>query len=83
LAYDGFNLYCRKVGRKGLMNLAETSLVDLTQVDGPDPIARAARETIKYIHRYPLKYFLDEESKISGQIACHLLKEMSDLVEKD
>jgi predicted nucleotidyltransferase len=80
LAYDGFNLYCKQACRKELCDLAENSLLGLTLADGPDPIVRAAQETIKYIHRYPLKYFLDEESKISSQIACYLLRGINDLV---
>lgn len=81
LAYDGFNLYCRGAGMDELCDLAEPSLLKLTETDGPDPITRAAMETVRYIHRYPLKYFLDEDSKISGQIACYLLRGISDLLE--
>jgi predicted nucleotidyltransferase len=83
LAYDGFNLYCKQARRRELCDLAESSLLELTLADGPDPIVRTALETIKYIHRYPLKYFLDEESKISSQIACYLLRGISDLVGGD
>ena len=80
LVYDGFNQYCLQTGLKELTSLSESSLAQLIDADGPDPISRAAHETIAYIHRYPLKYFLDENSKISGHIACHLLHGISDLV---
>jgi predicted nucleotidyltransferase len=80
LAYDGFNQYCIKEGKPQLRDLAENSLLELTNSDEPDPIARAAWETIRYIHRYPLKYFLNEDSRISSGIASHLLRELSDVL---
>lgn len=76
LLYDGLNLYCCKAGIEPLTNLSESALRPLTDSRKPRPIRDAAEEAILYLHRYPLKYFLSDESKIgvySAQSILHRL----------
>lgn len=80
LAFDGFNQYCSLIGQDPMSDLSEGTLVRFTGVDHPQPIARTATETIDYLHRYPLKYFLNAESKIASKVAIELLDSISDVV---
>lgn len=78
LVYDGLNLYCSKVGSKPLTNLSEPALQSLVGGECPAPVCCAVEETISYLHRYPLKYFLGEESKINAGSARAILHGISD-----
>ncbi len=74
LVYDGLNLYCSQVSRKHLNNLSDAALGELVDRETPEAISHAVSETTNYLHRYPLKYFLSEESKISAQSARNILQ---------
>ncbi|MFZ0737234.1 MAG: nucleotidyltransferase domain-containing protein [Candidatus Acidiferrales bacterium] len=78
LVYDGLNLYCSKVGSKPLTSFSEPALRGLVDSESPEPVCCAVGETISYLHRYPLKYFLSEESKINARNARAILHGISD-----
>ena len=77
LVYDGLNLYCSSIGSEPLTNLSESALLRLAGRNAPEPIRSAVEQTIEYIHRYPLKYFLSEEAKISAHAARMILYGMN------
>jgi predicted nucleotidyltransferase len=77
LVYDGLNLYRSKVGSEPLTSLSEPALREFVGSENPQPISHAAEETIRYLHRYPLKYFLSDESRISAQTARSILYGLS------
>lgn len=73
LVYDGLNAYCANSGRGCLYTLSESSLLALSH-DAPPAIHRACEETIDYLHRYPLKYFLTDDKKIPTNTAQLVLQ---------
>jgi hypothetical protein len=82
LIYDGLNLYCSGVGRKPLANFSEPALRALLDNESPEPICRAVEETVGYLQRYPLKYFLNDESKINAQGARSILHGITEELER-
>jgi predicted nucleotidyltransferase len=78
LVYDGLNLYSSKVGHQPLTSLSEDALLGFVRHDTPKPVQRAVRETTTYLHRYPLKYFLSEKSKIGAQNSRAILQGISE-----
>jgi len=77
LVYDGLNLYLSARGEEELTDLKERSLAALVGPKNPRGIRDAARETIEYLRRYPMKYFLSEKSKISKENARRILLRLS------
>lgn len=77
LLYDGLNLYSSKAGLKPLTNYSESALRTLADSGSPRPIRDAAEEAILYLHRYPLKYFLSDESKIGVHRAQSILHSLN------
>jgi predicted nucleotidyltransferase len=80
LVYDGLNLYSSKIGIKPLTSFSEPALRGLLTRESPEPIRCAVEETLGYLRRYPLKYFLSDESKIKASGARRILYGLSDEV---
>src|SRR5437016_409982 len=76
LIYDGLNLYCKSADREPLVGFRDEPLKELSDSEAPSAIRAAARDTIEFIRRYPLKYFLEEEEKISPIRARRVLKDV-------
>jgi len=76
LVYDGLNLYCKSAGRKPLVGFRIGLLMELRDSGAPPAIRAAAGDTIDFIRRYPLKYFLEEEEKISPNRARRVLEDI-------
>jgi len=82
LVYDGLNLYCSRVGRRTLNNLSDLALRSLLGTKEPKAISDAISETREYLSRYPLKYFLSDESKIGALKAREILEGISGELER-
>jgi predicted nucleotidyltransferase len=78
LVYDGLNLYRSRVGIEPLTNLSESALRGIVHSTDPESIRCAAEETVRYLRRYPLKYFLSEEARINAQSAQTILHKLDD-----
>jgi predicted nucleotidyltransferase len=78
LVYDGLNLYCSRHGRGLLTSFSECALSELIERDTPEAISHAISEAKDYLYRYPLKYFLSDESKISAQGSRTILRGIRD-----
>jgi predicted nucleotidyltransferase len=76
LVYDGLNLYCKSAGREPLVGFRNERLKELRDSDAPSAVKTAARDTIEFIRRYPLKYFLKEEERISPIRARRILEDI-------
>ena len=74
LIYDGLNLYCKSADREPLVGFQVKRLKELSYSDAPTGIREAASDTIEFMRHYPLKYFLEEEEKISPIRARRVLK---------
>lgn len=77
LVYDGLNFYCSKLGTTPLNAFSESALRPLMNRTCPKPVRAAAEEAILYLHRYPLKYFLSQETRIDAQNAREILRQLS------
>lgn len=82
LVYDGLNLFCKRKGIPELTSFDCLRLNDFLFPSFPRPVRCAAAVSVDYLHNYPLKYFLLEESKIpasrAGEILSDLVAEVSD-----
>lgn len=78
LAYDGLNLHCLRSRVTPLTNLSEPALRALLHKATPPSVCSVVEETISYLHRYPLKYFLAEDSKIGSRRAQTILEALVD-----
>lgn len=78
LVYDGLNLYRTKTRRAPLTSFAEAALQGIVQGDNPEGVRHAARDAVLYLHRYPLKYFLSEDSKIDPRTSRNILRQLAD-----
>lgn len=76
LVYDGLNLYCRSTGREPLIGFRNGPLMELRDSGASPAIRAAAGDTIDFIRRYPLKYFLEEEERISPNRARRVLEDI-------
>jgi len=83
LVYDGISLFCKQRGLKELTNLSETTIIAFTAAEFPSALRYAAIRTLDYLHNYPLKYFLLEESKIPVEEACSAVVGLLRLVTTD
>jgi predicted nucleotidyltransferase len=81
LVYDGLNLYLGKIGQLELTDLREGSLQRVAESQKAIVIRAAARETVEYLHRYPLKYFLSEQARISVRKARQIVADLSATIE--
>ncbi len=69
-------LYCKSAGREPLVGFRNERLKELRDSNAPSAVKAAARDTIEFIRRYPLKYFLKEEEKISPIRARRILEDI-------
>jgi predicted nucleotidyltransferase len=77
LIYDGLNLFCASHKADLLTSFSELPFIHLTDSAFPDAIRGAAYEALDYLHNYPLRYFLLEQSKIPVANACKALNALS------
>lgn len=77
LVYDGLNLYSKNNHRAELTSFAEADLSALTGADLPDPVRRAATQSLNYMRNYHLKYVFAEERKIRSDTACQTLERLA------
>lgn len=78
LVYDGLNLYCSKIKSEPLTSFSESALQGFVESTSPEAIRCAVEEAVSYLHRYPLKYFLSDGSKINPQKAKAILHGVRD-----
>lgn len=78
LVYDGLNLYLEGRGMPTLTDLTEQSLAETALPTHPKRVREASERALDYLHRYPLKYFLDESSRIAAGNAQRVLFDLCD-----
>ena len=77
LVYDGLNLFRCRTGDEPLTDFSESALLELKK-RSPEPIRFAIQEAVSHLHRYPLKYFLNDSARIDVQSARRALQGISD-----
>jgi hypothetical protein len=77
LAYDGLNLYRRKVGLPPLVSFEREALEELLSGSAPLPIKIAAEQTLSCIRDYRFKYFLNKRAKIGADLAGQALSALA------
>ena len=80
LVYDGLNLYASRHNVRELSSFTEKGLRDFSGSCFPPQVRDAALESLEYLHNYPLKYFLLEDSKIPVLRASDVLLSLSEIV---
>lgn len=80
LVYDGLNLFCVENNIRELSSFDVARLGHFALPEHPGPVRNAAIESLEYLHNYPLKYFLLDESKIPLNRARNVLMDLAKMV---